>query len=280
MLIKGDTTRHRNPISWLWNRNIFLLVVAGRTGDFMFAWATKYADTAVVAVLYETWLICYILMRLLGHKDGHLSRTHLSIAGLLLFALPGVALVVFSQEGQAGFDWNPGVAIVLGAAILSAANIDRSVKFGRLVASEGKEVVWHTIMIVVCANLVIGMASLLIMLSQSALASAPWAGVSAGQLLWMIAIGTLSIAPAVLFARLAQLKTASLNIWTVYYLSPVLGLGLLALFSEVSIARMDWFLLGAGSIVGANLVLNLKFGGDTPKPPDAVAPSESTQIAL
>ena len=254
-----------------WNKHLLLAIVIGRCGDYIFAWGTRYIDTAVATVIFETWVIWYIIMHLLDKNDRPtttLKKGLLPTFVFIFFAFLGVAFVVFSQEGIIDITINIGIIIILLGAVINAANTDRSIKFGEIASenyskknleannSEERRLV-YTLMIIATANIIVGSSTSAIIISQSIFTRNKLIpNISMIELYWSMATGFIVIGFTVLFLRKALVATVSQEVLSIHYFAPFLALIFLSVFTTIAIARLDWFIIGSGIILTVNLFLN------------------------
>ena len=254
-----------------WNKHLLLAVVIGRCGDYIFAWGTRYIDTAVATVIFETWIIWYIIMHILDKNDKPtttLKKGLLPTFVFIFFAFLGVAFVVFSQEGIIDITINIGIIIILSGAVINAANTDRSIKFGEIASenysknnlkannSEERRLV-YTLMIIATANIIVGSFTSAIMIAQSIFTRNKLIpNITMIELYWSMATGFIVIGFTVLFLRKALVATVSQEVLSIQYFAPFLALIFLSVFTTIAIARLDWFIIGSGIILTVNLFLN------------------------
>ena len=259
-----------------WNKHLLLSIIAGRCAPFIFAWGTKYIDTAVAAVIHETWIIWYIIMHLLDKNDEtntSVKRKPLPTIIFIIFAFLGVAFVLFSREGVIDRTINIGIIIILFGAVMAAVNTNRSLKFGEIASdyyqensektdayiegSSDERKLVHTIMIIATANIIVGAATSAIIIFQSIFTSNTLIPeISINELYWSMATGFIVIGFTVLFLRKALVETDSQEVLSIQYFAPFLSLIFLYMFTKIDIARFDWFLIGSGIIFTVNLFLN------------------------
>ena len=113
----------RIPSRWI------ALSVAGNLGYLPFAWAIRYVDLAVLAVLYELWAVFFVIyLSWLFRGAGRYRRLGLAAVLSLCLAAGGSALAVASQQGDLGLfarPWDAGVdlGIGVGLGLLTPATI-------------------------------------------------------------------------------------------------------------------------------------------------------------
>ena len=186
---------------------------------------------------------------------------------LLFFAIIGLGFVHFSESGGSFriSDFS-GMLIVLLAALLDAINIDRSLKFGEVQASSSttdqrnatKPLV-YCIFSVAVTNFVTGVVVCLIILIQVILGGNSISSYFELSNVSFIVIYTLVGVPLMLiYLRKANLSTIALEINSIRYVTPLLALLWLVIFSDVSIARPDIFVAGTVVVLATNMILHAK----------------------
>lgn len=253
-------------------RGITVVVVLSLFEHVLFAWATTFVDTAVAAIIRESWPILFMLImaRLYRDAEGNRPRyVRVTLETLIpfVFAFAGVAFVIRSTAnqpvvgGQEGdYMWVWGIALAIMAALLSSlgAFIFRwGSDLQRAIPSTSRYDKTPIQLELFCVMLAFGLGSGFV-----AIISAPFGilvgdGITFGGLGVAVGIGCLLIVPGNIFFRFANLRTDDLGVNALVYLNPVLALIWLALFSDINVARLDYLLIGAAAIVAMNLVLNL-----------------------
>ena len=245
---------------------LLLGVVSGLAYVF-FILSTRFVDVSVSAVLFDgLWpSVTVVMMALLYRGVGrYLSLTPWT-ALLLLLAMAGCSLVVFSQEGVSL--GGRGLLVLLGVALavlasftgplacclfrwatslvdaLRAGVLDlRSCSVVRLELFGGA-----------CVAAIVAALSLLVNLGVGCLL---------GERLpqWVLLAGMLTgafvYAVAGLTWRLSNLGAVNLGVNALGYLSPALTLGLLWVFRQVQVSHPPLLLAGALLVVAANVLIN------------------------
>ena len=275
-----------------WRRISYLAIILAVVGNFdvaLFGLSTKFTDVSVIAVLFETWPIFYILItvrilnaRVLGHVgegDGPVgtNRWH-SIFILVFIAFAGLVLV-FGSQGQRpgmggvahlfGWDQTPAVAVVLCAALLGSFpafsfrwGIDLSRELSHLFPEEGDSGSLRLCCITV-ATMMANLVSMPFSIGIGVLSGespthylADYRGV-----IWVLILGgMLAYAAPTILWRLANLMSPhNPGINALAFLTPVLSVTWLILFwKDVHVERWDFFVMGTAAIIAANLVMNLE----------------------
>ena len=245
---------------------LLLGVVSGLAYVF-FILSTRFVDVSVSAVLFDgLWpSVMVVMMALLYRGVGrYLSLTPWT-ALLLLLAMAGCSLVVFSQEGVSL--GGRGLLVLLGVALAVLASFTgplacclfrwatslvdalragvpdlRSCSVVRLELFGGA-----------CVAAIVAALSLLVNLGVGCLL---------GERLpqWVLLAGMLTGAfvysMAGLTWRLSNLGAVNLGVNALGYLSPVLTLGLLWVFRQVQVSHTLLLLAGALLVVTANVLIN------------------------
>ncbi len=255
-----------------------LLAILSRFDFALFAWSTQFLDTAVAAILFESWLILFIFLRHFHDSRQNNVPRYSRVRGqdylLLLTALTGLGLVILSQAIGTADSRTPhlylalGVVLVLiGAAfsggtayvfrcgdILYSSTRQQGIAQSR---SSNKDEL-------ACQLIIFGLTGLL-------------AGVASGaigvfdQLLWGTHINVFSIqqistivlmsVPALIAVacfRIANLRTTNLGINAMIYFAPVLAVVWLAVFTSIKVTRVDLLIIGAAAVISVNVLINFR----------------------
>ena len=252
----------RSPIIW------------GAAGNLTFAWfvmATRYVDTATVAAVFELWVLLSVFLlarlgRLLAvgnQRPHHISPRHTVLASV---AFVGVAFVVLSETAQVDVpsQWTAamfGLGLAFLAALSRSLAVPTSISMGHLThahlgrGSPGQvdkyQLTWLSIYGVMWVRSFGAVLNL-------AIGSVSWWFVG-GPLGWSSLFGALLMAVAgvvaVSLVRWALHSSPSLGSQVGHYVAPVVALTLLAVFTDVNVARVDFLLIGAALIVAANVLI-------------------------
>ena len=268
----GGLLRHRSVLAAIGKRTISwsILFMAIKNFEFaFFAWSTKFVDISITAILYETWPILLILLTAWLYRDeSRYKQSSLSFWMLLVFGFIGVAFVVLSQSGtDQGLGSLNFVALILGIVFaLTGAGLASLNAFGfkwgtdlsdhltrehPYASSKYSLDLFGSVLANFLASIVVVPVNL-------------FAGFSLGETLawetFSIAMlgGIFCLSVAMLFWRYANLITHNLGINAIGYATPVLSLFWLFLFSQAEVARVDYLIIGAASIITTNLLINFK----------------------
>ena len=267
------------------------IVGISATDYVVFAFATVHVDAAVAASMFEAWpmLWLFIVARTDASSHGPRKRTRRpwNTYALMLAAVPAVALIAGSAgpmpNSSTPNSQYPVLGIILAAlapvvgaggaaAILftdrmlfERRHIDMKPEDAALYrrwqpdghqwsdsqVDDLKSVMSRTSLI---ANRIPLMAGML-----------PFAIYEAGigtRLFWTsllggLLVGALLHGPASISLHEAHFRTDRREIIAMQYLSPLLALVWLALFSGITILRIDLLLLGTVTVVAINILINL-----------------------
>ena len=252
-----------HPAIWLLTLSYFDYVLLG--------WATRFIDISVAAILFETWpVLSVVFLSCLFRNEKRFNKLTVDTLLLLVLALVGFAFVVVSQVEQIdGIDGIAlpalmlGITLGLGAAIVGALAV-YSFKWGfdlaadiedtRLVPEHNREDRGSLELfgvVVVC----------LISTSMSCVFSA-FAGFVNNETLELrtvligILLGGLAISLASICWRRAISLTADLGINAMIYLTPLVALLWLGVFSRIDVPHPQYLLIGTCGIIVANLLIN------------------------
>ena len=269
-----------NPTLWVairkqWRSVGLLLGMVAYFNFAFFFWSTKYIDTAVAAIIWESWPFFFVLLLSINKTIGRASEAKVTARTffLMLLAFVGLALVIIAQPGntsdlfgQLGTRTLLGVGLVLVATLLAglaayrfrwANEVKEQLQNLQECTTEGSTetkdqdnlgllIVATSIAVAVC-----GVVNGVVALGLGGIAAFEIDVVSS---LWFIVIN----AVATVFWAKSNLLTSNLGINSFYYMAPVLALGWLALFTEVEVARADLLVIGAAVIVAVSMMINFE----------------------
>ena len=246
-----------------------LFVVLNQFEYGLFAWATRFVDISVAAVLFESWPIFLILLTALLFRDEtRYRKVSPDTLLLLVIGFAGFVFVAASESGGFG-DWNDsqfintliGISIVL-LAVISASfsafgfrwgtDLSKELPSSLLIGRNRNLVDVCCVLVASCIgnfvgsglNAIVGFST-----GEPILAGAAVVGIVGG----MFAHALANIA-----WRAANLMTDNLGINAFSYATPIFSLVWLFLFAEVDIARVDYLVIGAAGIISANLLINFE----------------------
>ena len=244
-----------------------------------FAWSARLVEVAVTTIIYEFWPVLFLLGRrfVVAKTDRAVStKRQVPLSDLFLAVVAGVGLafVIFSEQGDttSSYAGSPLAGIGLAFIALSLTGVgavtnitvgERNDRLPKLLPSSSQkqssrlETLSKVCLSVsvsaaprmVAATILIGAGTAQIIRGGGSLS---WSGVGVGVLLGVaqgVASGT--------FIAANHLSRSDL-INTLYYGVPIVALGWLWLFTEVTVANPTMFLLGVAIIVGTNGALQSK----------------------
>ena len=258
-------------IKLVWHHAFSVLMLIAIISGFdyaLFAWSTRYVDTSVAAILYETWPIITILIiaRLFRHEQRYQKITGTKFVFLVL-GLVGIAFVIASETG--GFDIIHlelkatlafGVLLAMAAALvtsLASALFKWSTDLKQTLIDS--DITYSAdsldMFCIVAGTIICYLPSTLI---------STIAGHMHGEEITLTMM-TVNIVGGVLINgfgiicwRKANLITSNLGINAMAYFVPVLALSWLWLFSSIDLIAPDLLIIGLIAIVTANLITNIE----------------------
>ena len=280
--------------------NIILLlgIAALNAFDFLFlAWSTSFIDTAASSSLYELWpLTWFLTMQYVDRRRHHSkisSRVSLMTVSLMLLGTGALALIVYSVRTPNAVDSAPaipmfGILLALMAPVLgglAALNFllaDR-ILYGRgsstddgwtllsdrsISSERAEETIAHAAQAI--SHALAAPVALLLAVTKGGFPSLSWTSAFIGGVL----CGALLSGPGGALIRRSHIISSHREIITLQYIAPILALGWLALFTEISVGRLDFLIFGTVTIVAINMLINVD-----PEMPDGEqmsGPEEST----
>lgn len=256
----------------------FAFIVLNTFGYVVFAWATVYIDTAVASSLFELWPILWMLSMLYIDRRRHGTDDYRIVPSstklLMILGAGAITLIIYStatpeSSGHALSLPIAGIALGILAPLVGALgtfyflSADR-IMFGAARNSENDWDLWmssenrqqieesivQTLAVIarVCAAPVVILLSVLEGGFPSALVSRSFAG--------GLLCGLLLNGPGNLLLVKGHVVTSRREIISLQYLSPVLALFWLSLFTDIDVTRLDFLIFGTVSIVALNMLIN------------------------
>ena len=124
-----EGSKAKNIVNKVWHSKILLWAILGRLSIAFLALASGFVETEVATVLYEAWVIFYLIIRGLNSHNQKSELSKQNIA-LFVFAAIGLLFINLSETGQFSGISTPGLAFALIGAILAAISLERSIKWG------------------------------------------------------------------------------------------------------------------------------------------------------
>ena len=260
------------------NKGVFIVLFLGRFGVALYAWSLEHITASVAAIIFESWVIIFVLIRNFdGIKNGSSNkRLRLGRRSIIIFmfAFAGFAFVNFSQTSEAIESLNWGVIIVIIAAILNAYSIERGLKFGELAAegcssmsnTKGQENITlaYTLLAVAITGFMASVINFFIIFVFSFLGGEQpfyFSSVSMPNV-WLIIPFALVAAPiALTLLRLANIVTHSLEVNSLTYFTPVFAAIWIFQFTDSDVFRIDYYVIGTVMVIAANIILNIEVEG-------------------
>lgn len=255
-------------------KTIIVLSFTGHLGTLFFAWSTRYIDVAIATIIYELWLIWFVLF---WSKDTNSSERKVNIDYrswiYLTIAIAGIFFVNISQKGTITKFANWGIFLALISSLLAAVQTLGPLKYGEITSEKHlrykncsnrcektKEIVsiFHTILIIAITLFVAATISVLIfiLISESNFGTFNYDSKNfLGALIGGLAIGCFTF----IFNRKGNIIAKNYpDINAIIYITPVLAIFWLLLARQIEINRPDMFIIGAALIIAINLFINFE----------------------
>lgn len=246
-----------------------------------FAWATSYIDISVTAVLFEIWpILLVVLMSRLFPEESRYRKVTIRTLFLFLLAFLGVASVIFSQAGSGVFSLDSSLSSLgVGIGLVALAAVSRSLSaFGFKWASsfaedmrqassadrEGIEMFGVLVGTLVCC-----VTNVVFTMSFGFARNEP---IDYAPLTFGFTGGLVLGAFGALAWRKANLMTQNLSYNVMVYMTPVLSLAILIVFSMVREVNLGYLFFGTAAIVIANVGVYLQI--DLPQQREAALSEE------
>lgn len=272
----------------------------------LFAWATRYVDPVIAAIVSAAWLIIFVVVRKWHDTTSQLKNRYGPVPAqdyiLMTTAFVGVGLVTLSESGNiqyndSGLDVLVGISLATLAAVLAGAGTAYKFRVGEVLYTQSTKVdtinqrapkesqateLACLMLVDTFADLIAGSVSLSIALIQTRVyESNVLAHVFSPTEFIIIIVGGIPVAAGAILLRKANLITYNLGINTMSYFTPVLSLGWLFLFSTVSIERHDLLIAGAAVVCAASILVSFRDSyTQLPHNWDSYGAPPNTQITL
>lgn len=247
-----------------------LLTILGNCEYALFAWSLRYIDIAVTTILFQSWPIFFLLLSaMLLRKDAQFEQSDKGTVSLILLiglGIVGFTFIIFSQTGEFGEFGEAGVTnLLIGIALaagamalgnLKAFSIDWARNLGDQLSSSlrglgNDPAIFFVIISYLFSSLGAAVVGLVVGLGRGetfefdVLALAFVAG---------LVVNT----TAGIIWRKANMSDDDISFNALGYAIPVLSLVFLFFFEQADITRVDYLILGATSIIVANLLINFE----------------------
>ena len=245
--------------------------VFGKFEYVFFAYAAQSMVIHAVAITYEIWPMVMILtMGVLFRNDETYKRTGLGTFSMLVLCFLGFALIVGPEGvGHVDAQHSASIGLVIGAAVIGGTHNAVIFKWGNVTGNvlgrfrdqfgfrEGTRsavesaVVFSTVSAqglvqVVCFGICLTIGLVI------------GEGIEWSALMISILGGALIAGIADVAFRIANSYTNNLGVNALSYLTPIVALGWLGLFSQAAVSRLDLLLVGTMAVMVANLLINFE----------------------
>ena len=248
--------------SWL-----LFFTILGSFDFALFAWASRFIDISIAAILFELWAIFIIFfMHWLYRRELIYQRIDKITVVLLLFGFIGVVFVISSQSGK--LDYFPlgsfpafmfGVVLAILGAVISAFaafNFRWSTNVAIALTESPKQ---RDIQSFSLFAALIGYALGSVVAAPTSFVIGTLSGeVTSLRSIVIVLGGAVAQSTGSILWRKSNLLSNRPSINAIAYGIPILSLGWLALFSFVGVPRPDYLIIGAAAIVTANLLINFE----------------------
>ena len=284
----------KGALSNFWNQYALIIVAIGGLDYLFFIWSLNYLNIAISAIILELWLVVFVLLRYYTIKKGKANGDEteagkeIEISGsiwfLLLMAVIGIVYINRSHISiTQSVNFNGIILIILGT-ILGAVRIERSIYWSEKMESqsqnkdfrahkkgseEEEKFKWTIIFVFIGAIMVNILTVVLLLISQIVqiiLGNNLNLSFTSNQTVWfanevgwiLCIIGGFSITIGMWCFRAGNLKTKTLDINGIYYLTPVLSLVWLMFFDLIQLERWDYFVIGALIIIVVSILVSIE----------------------
>ena len=268
----GSTLRRGVVLSLISRRILtwsMFFVIINQFEYGLFAWATRFVDISIAAVLFESWPVFLILLTAMLFR-GERRYRDVTVGMVLLLAVGfiGFAFVAASESGRfvdsdaSQFrDTLTGIGIVL-LAVVVACCAAFAFRWGTDLnqalppeVTQGR----NPKFIEICCVLIAGCTGNFIGAGLNAVVGfASGETIPSDALMVAMTGGCFAFAAANIAWRTANLLTDNLGINAFSYATPIFSLIWLFLFAQVDVARVDYLIIGSAAIISANLLVNFE----------------------
>ena len=250
----------------LWNSSL-IWFVASFLNYVIFAFALRFVDASIAAILIETSPIFMIIFmtQIFKGADRYEPIAKQEWA-LFLLAFIGITFIVTSQSQTINkwyqlFDANTliGCGLLIITAILRGLAVPTTIMWGNMLSKKTQNndhanQIFFTIVAGIIGRISSSIIFLIIavVLGES-IHAIKAIGITSAALYGFFAAGFAGIT-----VRIANIKTSSLSINALFYLTPAVSLIWLGLASKIDVPRIDWLIVGLVLIIFSNILLNYK----------------------
>lgn len=267
------TEREKLNFGKIWNEHPYWFTLVGRLTTLFYALATRHVDTAIAAMIYESWVIWFVFLR--NYDGRNTSEPNKSLRmgkqayAFLILALLGIYFISYSRVGMLDNTLNIGILFALAASFCDALSVERSHKFGEMsqnqIAILGQNQSKFTLVFTLFAYITTTLiaSSILSVLFISIPSFNTGNSLDSSIFYVMIPYSLIIVSLVAIQRRKSNISTRSLEINSIPYITPVLALIWLLLFTRLgqantSIARLDLFLIGTSIIISVSLLTNIR----------------------
>ena len=251
-------------ISW----PILIIIMVGESDILIFSWALRYIDVSVATILYQTWPALLILsMLFLFRSTTRYSSTTMALVVPVILAIVGFILVTVSQVSDTGLTESRsaalqtlGLCLALVSALAVSAEVAATVRFGsRIRSGSDMGTRYAPDDVELFGTIAVTLVGKTILLPFFGLAAASAGEAVDAQTMLVVLIASIVISTAAgVLLRKSNLMTSNLGINVLGYVTPVLALILLFIFSQVGAIRTDYLIMGSAAIIAANILINFQ----------------------
>ena len=264
----------------LWNKYALIIVIIAEFNWFFLAWSFNYLDIAVASIIFQIWIVIFVLFRYFNRKNNGLSISK-SIWILFLLALFGVIYITLSHNSIDRPLTINGLILIGIAAVLGGARVERSLNWAEQMTEtmkqqqwtekwiETKEKEWESIWVLLAlliasiSNIALIIIGKIFLVTQGNNWNIQFEsnGITwlTNELGWIICIvGGFATALGRWSLRKGNFITNHLDINGIYYLNPVLSLVWLISLGLTQVERWDYFVIGALIIIATSILISIE----------------------
>ena len=271
----------KKVVNVIWHRKILSWAILGRLSIAFLALASGFVETEVATVLYEAWVIFYIVIRGLNQ---HELKSQLSTQNIMLFVFAAIGLLFInlSETGQFSGISIPGLLFALIGAVFAAISLERSIEWGERAdiilkeesgeQNDSKRKSYSAIQINTVYTLVATIVMNLAVAGVSVIGVFVFNWAQNDKILkfenffysgfaWVFFITIILGSIEVIGYRKGGLETKNDKIFAIAYFMPIFSVIWLWIQSAISegnvqVGRIDYFLIGISIVVAVNILLN------------------------
>ena len=230
-----------------------------------FAWAIRFMDVSVAAVLFEMYPAgIMFVMAWLFRQEGRYRRVTVVTIALIALSMAGLVFASASQITDFGslnsvFLWDSVVGVGLVALAIVAASLSvYGLRWGADLSGELSQVPGGKSADLYCVVIALFVVSLVSVFVNLVTGLAVGESMSSMAVLTAFGGGVCANAVASIVWRKSTLETTVVGINAIGFGVPVLSLLWLHWIANVEVARWDFLIIGTTAIVVANLLINFE----------------------